>query len=193
MQTKPHIQVILGTTREGRHSDVVGEWLSHHLDARDDFTFEIVDLKEWNLPFFNDPNHPAMGRYSDPRVREFAAKIAKADGYVVVTAEYNHGYPAVLKNAFDSIAPEWYRKAVAFVSYGGFVGAGRAVEQLRQVVAELRMVDTRDTLHILHAMKHWDNPSTLAEYDEQVTPVIDDLLWWTNATKTAREHQLAAA
>lgn len=108
-----------------------------------------MDLRDYPMPFFNEPVSPAMsgGKYSNEIVNKWSEKIMDGDAFIIVTPEYNHGYPAVLKNALDSIFPEWNRKAVGFVSYGN-AGGARSVEQLRQVVIELQMVPIRSAIHI---------------------------------------------
>jgi NAD(P)H-dependent FMN reductase len=139
----PHLHVILGSTRQGRFGDRVSEWFMSIAADRPDATVELVDLRDWPLPFFDQPVPPMMGDYGDPLQQEWAAKVAEADGFVLVTPEYNHGYPAVLKNALDHLYAEWVGKSVGFVGYGGPGGGIRAVEQLRQVVIELGMIPTR--------------------------------------------------
>ena len=133
----PHIQVILGSTRNGRLGDRVAAWFMGHASVRRDLTAELVDLRDWPLPFFDEPTPPIRGGYANPAQRAWAAKVEAADGYVFVSPEYNHGYTAVLKNALDHLYAEWTYKPAGFVGYGGLGGGIRAVEQLRQVVVEL--------------------------------------------------------
>ena len=110
---------------------------------------ELLDLRDYPMPFFDEPMGPAMLKenYSHESVKKWAAKIKESDAFIVVTPEYNHGYPAVLKNAIDSIFPEWNNKPVGFLSYGN-AGGARSIEQLRQVAIELRMVPIRSALHL---------------------------------------------
>ena len=176
----PHIQVILGSTRQGRHGDKVANWFMHHAGARDDISVELVDLADWPLPFFDSPVPPAYAPSPDPRTRAWAAKVAEADGYVLVTPEYNHGYPAVLKNALDHLYREWNGKPVGFVGYGGPGGGVRAVEQLRQVVVELSMFPLRHQVILANAYAAFDDTGTLtatarADTDRQAVAVLDEL------------------
>ena len=146
------------------------------------------------MPFFDQPVPPAMtGRapYENEVVKRWTAEIARSDGFVfVLTPEYNYGPPAVLKNALDWVYPEWNRKAAAFVSYGGAAGT-RSVQQLRETAIELQLVPIRSSVHIPAAVlwTHFqggDVNAGLAELEAQAKAMIDDLLWWTEALKTAR-------
>ena len=142
------IKVIIGSTRKNRFSDKPGHWIYTEAKNKTD-EVEILDLRDYPMPFYNEPVSPAMsgGKYSNEIVNKWSEKIMDGDAFIIVTPEYNHGYPAVLKNALDSIFPEWNRKAVGFVSYGN-AGGARSVEQLRQVVIELQMVPIRRAIHI---------------------------------------------
>src|SRR5665213_1973426 len=150
----PHIQIILGSTREGRSGEKVAKWVAKHASARTDFTSEVLDLKEFNLPFFDSAKSPGSSGIIAPAATAWSEAVAKGDGYIIVTAEYNHGYPAPLKNALDHLYKEWNNKPVAFVGYGGMAGGSRAVEQLRQVVAELRMISIRECVLIPVSYTH---------------------------------------
>ncbi len=143
------IKVILGSTREGRNGRRVADWfMSQTANFKDKLEFELVDLADWPIPFFDNPGSPAMG--ADPRgiVVDWSKKIAEADGIIIVTPEYNHGYPAVLKNALDVIYKEWNFKPVSFVSYGAVSGGIRSVEQLKQVALELKMIPMHEEVNI---------------------------------------------
>ena len=177
----PHIHIILGSTRQGRFGDRVASWFMAHADARADMSAELVDLRDWPLPFFDQPVPPMMGSYNDPLQQAWAAKVAEADGYVIVTPEYNHGYPAVLKNALDHLYAEWNGKPVGFVGYGGSGGGIRAVEQLRQVVIELAMVPIRSQVAIPGAYRVFqngapDNPALAQAADTVLNEVVGYVL-----------------
>jgi NAD(P)H-dependent FMN reductase len=187
----PHIQIIIGSTREQRRSAGIAAWLRIVACEREDLSFELVDLAEWELPFLSAAVPPVIGDYAEQRTREWADQIATADGYVLVTGEYNHGYPAPLKNALDLLFAEWNRKPVAFVSYGGAAGGTRAVEQLRQVAIELEMVPIRRQVaipRIWEALSAEGHPDELHARD--ATRMLDDLAWWA---QTLRSGRLAAA
>src|SRR6267378_6097435 len=127
------ISVIVGSTREGRFSEKPARWILQHLKKRSGVDARLLDLRDFPMPFFDQPVSPAMpGRapYENDVVKKWTAEIARSDGFIVVTPEYNYGPAAVLKNALDWVYREWNRKAVGFVSYGSAMGA-RSVQQLR--------------------------------------------------------------
>ena len=138
------IAVVLGSTRTGRLGASVADWIIDAAAGRPGADYELVDLLDHPMPFF-DGISPAYVPPSDPAVQKFAAKIAEFDGYVFITPEYNHSFSAVLKNALDSIYPEFNNKAAGFASYGSLSGA-RAVEQLRLVASELQLAHVRTQL-----------------------------------------------
>lgn len=143
------IHIIIGSTREGRFSEKPAQYIYDELTKRQDVRAELVDLRDWPLPFFDQSVTPSYKKEPYPHeiVERWAASVGEADGFIVVTPEYNHGYPAVLKNALDWVFKEWAHKPVGFVSYGGVNGA-RSVEQLRQVSIELGLHPIRPTIHI---------------------------------------------
>ena len=136
------IKVILGSTREGRFGEQPAKWITEKAKAKPGLDVELLDLRDYPLPFFNAAATPSSKKepYADPAVQKWTAKIAESDAFIIVTPEYNHGTSAVLKNAIDWVGPEWNRKVVGFVAYGT-VGGARAVEQLRQVFPEVHAGD----------------------------------------------------
>jgi len=187
------ISVIVGSTRQGRFSEKPAKWILNHLKKRDGVNARLLDLRDFPMPFFDQPVTPATpGRpaFEHEVVQRWTAAIAESDGFVFVTPEYNYGPPAVLKNAIDWVYPEWNRKAAAFVSYGSPVGA-RGGQQLRQTVVEVQLVPIRSSVHIPVATlwAHYqggDVDGGLAELETPAGTLIDDLLWWTAALKAAR-------
>jgi NAD(P)H-dependent FMN reductase len=147
MDRSPHILVVLGSTRQGRQGDKVARWLMNRLQARSDASFELADLRELALPFFDAPMGPSYGPVA-PQAQEWARRVDSSDGFIFVTPEYNHGYPAALKNAIDHLYHEWGHKPAAIVNYGGFGGGYRAAEQLRQALVELKAVPIREQVGI---------------------------------------------
>src|SRR5215468_12007868 len=145
--SKPRIGIVISTTRVGRFADKPVEWLSNLASARSDMEFEIVDLRKYPLPFFDEPMSPAWAPAKNEIAQRWAKKVAELDGFIFVTAEYNHGVPAVLKNALDYAYKEFNRKPAAYIGYGG-VGAARSVEQLRMIGVELQMAPLRSGVHI---------------------------------------------
>jgi len=144
--------ILLGSTRQGRRGEVVAKWVKTAADADSRFEVDYVDLRELNLPFFDEPESPFTmydeGRdYIRPEGKAWAQRVGKSEGVLVVTPEYNHGYPGVLKNALDWVGREWGDKPVAFVSYGNITGGARSVEQLRQVANELGLVQVANAIY----------------------------------------------
>ncbi len=187
----PSILVVLGSTREGRVGEKVARWLMRRLDEQPEADFELADLRDYRLPIYEGPSSDRR----DAGVERWADRVAAADGYVIVTPEYNHGYPAALKSALDHAYAEWNRKPVAFVSYGGHAAGYRAVEQLRQVAVELQMVPIREQVGIQAPWTAFDAHGELMQTGatEAVGRMLDDLLWWTRALKHARATELATA
>jgi NAD(P)H-dependent FMN reductase len=193
------IKVILGTTRQRRFGDKPAYWILEEARAQPDVDVELLDLRDYPLPFFDEPTSPiaSKGQYSNEAVQRWADRIAGGDAFIMVTPEYNHGYPAVLKNAIDYIYPEWVNKPVGFVSYGN-AGGARAIEQLRQVVVELKMMPIRTAIHlplsvylaVMHEAAPAD-PDLFRPLKEgrvnHVERFFDELLWSARALKQARE------
>lgn len=184
------ISVIVGSTRQGRFSEKPARWILGHLQKRAGIEARLLDLRDYQLPFFDEPIPPGRAPYENEAVRRWTTAIAAADGFAFVTPEYNHSIPAVLKNAIDYVLPEWKRKAAAFISYGGTNGV-RAVEQLRQIILEIQLASVPKALHIpVQALAaHFqggDVDSALAELEAPANAMIDDLLWWTTTLKAAR-------
>jgi NAD(P)H-dependent FMN reductase len=187
------ISVIVGSTREGRFSEKPAQWILQHLKKRDGVDARLLDLREFPMPFFDQPMTPATpGRppFTNGVVQKWTAEIAQSDGFVFVTPEYNYGPSAVLKNAIDWVYPEWHRKAACYVSWGS-VGGARAVQQLREIAVELQLAPIKSSVNIPvpTLMAHFmggDVDAGLAELGAPAEAMIDDLLWWTAALKTAR-------
>lgn len=191
----PLIQIVVGTTREGRFSERVTGWLQDRLSVRDDIAVEVVDLRDHPLPFYDQPRPPAytLRDYPDEHVARWGRTVDRADGYVVVTGEYNHGYPAVLKNALDHAFCELHRKPITFVGYGN-VGGARAIEQLRLVAVELEMAPLRHAVHILPDIMRAAREAAMSDrelfapLEPRLDLLADDLAWWANALCGARNR-----
>jgi NAD(P)H-dependent FMN reductase len=189
------ILVILGSTREGRFGDKPAHWIRDFLSRDGRLVVELVDLSDWPLPMFDQSKSPTRvtdGDYGHPLASRWAAKVGEADGFVIVAAEYNHGYTAVLKNALDWIYAEWRRKPVTFVAYGA-VGGARAVEQLRQVAVELQMAPIKHAVHLpgpvfmaVRSAPAPVDPAHFAPVEQAAAAMRDDLAWWGSALREAR-------
>lgn len=197
------IKIILGSTRQNRFSEKPGQWIFEEAKKLAGVEVELLDLRDYPMPFFDSPMPASMaeGKYNNEVVQKWAAKINDGDAFIIVTPEYNHGYPAVLKNAMDVLYPEWNRKAVGFVSYGSALGA-RAVEQLRLVAIELQMAPIRPAIHIPVEIFMASMMGTGPQGSEMFEPIrkgymgdpverfLNDLLWWALALKQARKTNL---
>lgn len=181
------IAIIIGSTRPGRKAEAVAKWVHEIARKRSDTVFEIVDIKDYNLPLLDEPVPPSMGQYSQPHTKTWAAKIASFDAYVFVTPEYNHGTSGALKNAIDYLYQEWNNKAAGFVSYGS-IGGARAVENLRLVMGELQVADVRAQV-MLSLFTDFENFTTFkpaAMHEKSVNTMLDQVTAWGRALKTLR-------
>ena len=188
------VGLIVGSTRPNRFADTPVQWLVEGASARKDLQLAVLDLRDFELPFLNEPVPPSFtgGAYSQPEAENWRKRIGQFDAFIATVAEYNHGPTAVLKNAFDSAFVEWQRKPIAFVGYGG-VGAARAIETLRGVVVELQMAPIRHEVNI--AMEPFlgilQKGRSLNDYDYLVQSrdaMFDHLVWWGEALKAARQR-----
>ena len=186
------IGLIIGSTRPNRFADHTAPWIEAAKHGRD-ITIETLDLRDYNLPFFNEPAPPAYLKegWTEPSAERWRHKIAEFDAYVATVSEYNHGPTGVLKNAFDSAFFEWNRKAIAFVGHGG-VGGSRAIEQLRQVAVELQMAPIRHEVNIsrepyLGVVTQGKKLDDYPYLTEARDIMFDQLVWWGEALKAARE------
>jgi NAD(P)H-dependent FMN reductase len=182
------IGVIISTTRPSRIGPKVADWFISKTKSLNNAVFEIIDLKEVNLPFLKDQASPAEQQYDQESTKKWSEIISNYDGFVFVTAEYNNGYPAPLKNALDTVYHEWDKKPVAFVGYGTF-GAARAIEQLVNVTAKIGMVPLSKT--VVGIISPWQAIKEDGSVDEafvhgKVDGLLDNLMWWSELTKSKR-------
>lgn len=183
----PSIAIIIGSTRPGRLGEQVAKWISEVSEKRNDATFEVVDILDYNLPLLDEPIPASMGKYSKEHTKKWAAKIDSFDGFIFVTPEYNHGIPGALKNAIDFIYKEWNNKAAAFVSYGSVNGV-RAVESLRLVMAELQIADVRaqTSFSLFTDFKDMKQFAPTAQKEKEVDKMLDQLISWSAALAALR-------
>lgn len=176
-----NIGIILGSTREGRVSPQVGEWVKRIADKRGDANYEIIDIAEFQLPFMGttDGTEPGITAWND--------KLASLDGFVFVVAEYNHSISGALKNALDLAREAWNNKAAGIVSYGS-TGGARAAEHLRGIMGELMIADVR-THPTLSLFTDFENGSVLKPQElhlDNVNLMLDQVIAWSGALKTLR-------
>jgi NAD(P)H-dependent FMN reductase len=194
MAMKPKIALIIGSTRPTRFADKPAQWMLKQMQAREDLTVELVDLRDFDLPLFAEMASNAYMPSADPRATAWQKKMGEFDGYVFVVAEYNHSITGSLKNALDQAYVEWVHKPMGAIGYGG-VGAARAIEHLRGIAVELQMVPVRNAVHIGGTDFYRVGP-----YNPNAEPIeaiegslmasakasLDDVVWWARATMAAR-------
>ena len=184
------IAIIIGSTRPGRKGEAVAKWAYEIAQKRRDAGFELVDIKDFNLPLLDEPKPPSMGQYTHEHTRKWAAKIASFDAFVFVTPEYNHATSAALKNAIDFVYAEWLNKAAGFIAYGG-AGGARAVENLRLVMAELQVATVRAQVG-LSMFTDFENFSVFKPVPAQesaVNSMLDQVIAWGGVLKALRKKQ----
>lgn len=194
MFDKPKIALIIGSTRAARFADIPAQWMLTQAQARTDMTVDLVDLRDFDLPLFDEPASNAYVPSSSPAAVAWQKKIGSYDGYIFVVAEYNHSVTGALKNAMDQAYVEWGHKPMTAIAYGSMGGA-RALEHLRGIAVELHMVPTRNAVHIgggdfwkVHS--GMGGSGNMADIEPTILPsaklALDDLVWWAKATMAAR-------
>lgn len=191
MTGKPKIGIIIGTTRQRRFADGPANWIAEIAGRRGDADYEIVDLRDYPMPFFEEKGSPFYVPPENQIARRWAEKMDSLDGYIFITAEYNHSISGVLKNALDYAYREYNRKPATFVAYGG-TGGARAAEHLRHILAELQVASLKFPVHIgmtemIGIMREGRTMADFPYLDETAAKMLDELIWWTDALKTARE------
>ncbi|QGF22651.1 NADPH-dependent FMN reductase [Raineyella fluvialis] len=184
------IGIIVGSTRPHRHARDVAEWALELASQRGDATYELIDLLDHPLPLLDEPLPPSRGRYEHEHTRQWAATVAGFDAFVIVTPEYNHSVPAVLKNALDYLYGEWNHKAVGFISYGTHGGV-RAVEHLRGIAGELMMADVRAQV-VLPFASDFDEHRRFTPREHNIKvlhAMLDQVVAWGEALAPVRHAQ----
>jgi NAD(P)H-dependent FMN reductase len=187
---KPKIAIIISTTRAARFGEKAAKWIHGIAAARTDMSVELIDLRDYPMPFFDEVASNLWAPSKNEVAQRWQKKVAEFDGYIFVTAEYNRGVPAVLKNALDYAYPEWNRKAAAYVGYGS-VGAARSIEHLRNICVELQIAPTRTGVHIQGAdfmavYQQGKDIKELSYLEQNSKTMLDELQWWASALKAAR-------
>ncbi|MDF5751490.1 NAD(P)H-dependent oxidoreductase [Spongiactinospora sp. TRM90649] len=188
------IGIIVGSSRPARNSEQVANWVRDHASRRDDATFTLIDLRDFPLPHFDEPLPPAFGMYQNEHTKQWASTIASFDGFVIVTPEYNHSIPGVLKNAIDYLYAEWANKAVGFVSYG-MAGGARAVEHLRTIAGNLLLADVRQQV-ALHLMTDFEDLTVFKPGDyhfEALDSMLGQVVAWSAALTPLRAAPAVSA
>jgi NAD(P)H-dependent FMN reductase len=186
--TKPVLQVIVGSTRPGRVGIKVADWFYPVAIAHGGFDVELVDLATVALPIFDEPKHPRFGQYEHQHTKDWSATISRADAFVFVVPEYNHGLNAATKNAIDYLHAEWNYKPVGFVSYGGIAAGTRAVQMLKPVMVALRMTPLFEAVNIPFVQQFIDGDKFVPnDVLEAAAPaMLNELLRCTHALRSLR-------
>jgi NAD(P)H-dependent FMN reductase len=193
--TVPGLMIIIASTRPGRVGLPVARWFEERAREHGAFDVNVVDLAELSLPMFDEPNHPRLRKYTKSHTHRWSELVDAADAFVFVTCEYNHGYPAALKNAIDYLSHEWRHKAVGFVSYGGVAAGTRAVQQLEQVVTPLRMHPLADAVNIPFVQQFISEAGEVQAnqiMEDAAETMLDELLRTDAVLRPLREHRVPA-
>ena len=193
MTVKPRIAVIIGSTRPTRLADKPAQWIFKQARARDDMEVELVDLRDFQLPFFDEKATNMWMPSENPEAVRWQQTIARFDGFIFVVAEYNHSITAALKNALDEAYKEWNRKPFTAIGYGA-VGAARAIEHLRLIAIELQMVSTHAAVYIgggdFMTIFPMGGNKPIEDIEAHLLPntkiALDELVWWAKATMAAK-------
>ncbi len=186
------LKIIIASTRPGRKGPSITQWVYEVAKTHPEFNTEIVDLAVINLPLLDEAEHPRLQKYTQQHTKDWSAIIDAADAYIIVTSEYNYGYPATLKNAIDFLYNEWCYKPAGIVSYGGLSGGIRAVQQLKQVLSSVKMVPLAESVNIPFFTKHIDAEGKFTADDilnRSLETMLKELAIWTEAMKQMREKK----
>jgi NAD(P)H-dependent FMN reductase len=190
------LTIIIGSTRPGRAGLPIATWFADRARSHGGFDVDVVDLAEVDLPMLDEPHHPRLRQYVHQHTKDWSATVDAGDAFVIVTPEYNYGYPAPLKNAIDYLHTEWCDKPVGFVSYGGVSAGTRAVQQLKQVVTTLRMVPVVEAVSIpFHPQFIGDDGRVQANdiMEQAAGAMLDELVRVEGALRPLREPDAEAA
>jgi NAD(P)H-dependent FMN reductase len=185
----PKLCVVAVSTRPGRAGFPLSTWITERAKAHGGFDVELIDLKEENLPMFDEPEHPRLRKYTHEHTKRWSAKIAAADAFIFVTPEYNHGTPPSLINAIDFLSQEWAFKPVGFVSYGGPAGGVRAVQMVKPMLTALKMTVLLESVMLPFFMKSIDDKGVFKPDELQeaaAKTMLDELVKWTGILKALR-------
>jgi NAD(P)H-dependent FMN reductase len=190
-----NVGIILGSTRPNRNGEAVAKWVLERTKGRTDARYELVDIRDYELPLLDEPIPPSQGKYSQPHTKRWAEKIASLDAFVFVTPEYNHSTSGALKNAIDFLYREWNNKAAGFVSYGS-AGGARAVEALRLIMAELQIADVRAQVmfSLFTDFKNFSQFEPDPRHDKELDALLKQVVSWGSALQAVRTeaHTTAA-
>lgn len=190
--TKPRLHIVIASTRPGRIGPAVAEWFRQFAEKHGGFDTRVVDLADFDLPVYNESQHPTLQDYKHDHTRRWSDSVAAADAFVFVTPEYNFNPPPSLINALNYVYKEWNYKPSGFVSYGGVSGGLRAVQTVKLLVTTLKMMPMVEGVMVPMAWEHLDADGRFVSNDKidpSATAMLDELARWTPALKTLREPE----
>lgn len=190
---KPRVAVVIGSTRQARFADIPAQWILKQARVRGDMEVELLDLRDFELPFFDERATNRWMPSENPQAVRWQQAVGRFDAFIFVVSEYNHSITGALKNALDQAYNEWNRKPFTAIGYGG-VGAARAIEHLRLIGIELQMVSTQAAIHIggsdFMAVHSMFGKRPIEEIEDHLLPstktALDELVWWAKATMAAK-------
>lgn len=186
---KPILDIIVCSTRPGRVGPAVAHWALDTALAHGQFEPRLVDLASFQLPVFDEPEHPRLQQYQHAHTKAWSASVNAADAFVFVLPEYNFGPPSALVNAFNYLAREWHYKPAGFVSYGGISGGLRAVQMTKQMLSTLKVVPMLEAVVIPNVAQQLNADKAFVPTEFHATSskvMLDELYRWTQALKTLR-------
>ena len=184
------LQIVYASTREAREGFPIASWVMERAQAHGKFESRLVDLKEVNLPLFDEPQHPRLRQYKNAHTKAWSAIVAAADAFVFVTPEYNYGMPPALLNAIDYLSAEWAYKAAGIVSYGGISGGTRSAQMTKQMLPSVKIMPIPEGVSIpfFRNMLNAEGQFVGGELQEKaITPMLEELSRWTEALATLRK------
>jgi NAD(P)H-dependent FMN reductase len=188
-----NLKIIIASTRPGRKGVILADWIYEKAKADPNFNIEMIDLAAINLPFMDEPHHPRLQQYTHQHTRDWSSKIADADAFILVTPEYNHGYPATIKNAIDFLYHEWRHKPIGFVSYGGISAGTRSIQLLKPVLVSLDMVPLTAAVNVPFFTKFIEDDKFVATEDQNrmAAGLFAELKKWAESLSHLREAEPA--
>lgn len=186
-----NLLIMTSTVRSGRKGPVIANWIANEARLHDHFEVEVLDLGEVDLPMMKEPNHPSLKKYEHSHTQKWSAKIEEADAFIFVTAEYNHSYPAPLRNALHYLSIEWAYKAAGIVSYGGVSAGTRAFKDLKGDLSTLRMAALSQAVHIPFFTQFIDDEDVFKPNDvleKSAKDLLNELARWSKGMMVIREN-----
>jgi len=183
-----NLKIIIASTRPGRKGPLLANWIYEKAKEHPEFAIELIDLAEINLPFFDEPHHPRLQQYTHQHTKDWSAKIKDADAFILVTPEYNYGFPATIKNAIDFLYNEWRHKAIGFVSYGGIAGGTRCIQMLKLTLTALDMVPLTAAVNVPMFTQYIKEEKFVGseEHDKMAAGLFAELKRWSAALSGLR-------